>query len=120
MLYVGFGDEGAVDELLVARSTGEDSASLEPGDDRRHGRLRQLSLVVQLLPDLCDGELALFPKEAKHGDLELGQLLAVGHQTPLGFYRCRFYKCRTRVSRGLFQVRRAITPSNSDTALTTL
>jgi hypothetical protein len=80
MLYIGFGDEGAIDELTVSRSPGEDAAALQPGDDRRDGRLRQLSLGVQLLPDLRDGHLALLPEEAKDGSLELGQLLAISHQ----------------------------------------
>src|SRR4051812_23559523 len=80
MLYVGFGDESAIDVLLVSRSPRQYAAALEPCDDRGDSRLRQLSLGVQLLPDLRDGELALFPEESKDGDLELSELLAVGHQ----------------------------------------
>jgi hypothetical protein len=79
MLHIGLGDEGAIDELSVSRSAGEDSPALKPGDDRRDGGLRQLSLGVQLLPDLRDGQLALFPEEAKDGGLEVGELLAIGH-----------------------------------------
>jgi hypothetical protein len=61
MLDVGFGDERAINELSVARSTSEDSAALKPGDYSRNGRLSQLPLGVKLLPDLRDGQLALFP-----------------------------------------------------------
>src|SRR4051812_41650530 len=95
MLYIGFGDQGAIDELLVTRPPCEDSSALEPSHDGGNSRLRQLSLGVQLLPDLRDGELALFPEQAKDGDLELGELLAVRHQDPRGLYTCRFYTCRT-------------------------
>src|SRR5687768_4732992 len=75
MLYISFGYEGAIHELTVACSPGEDSAALEPGNDRGDCRLRQLSLVVQLLPDLRDCQLALVPEQAKDRDLELGQVL---------------------------------------------
>src|SRR5687767_5958862 len=100
MLYISFGYEGAIHELTVACSPGENSAALESGNDRGDCRLRQLSLVVQLLPDLRDRQLALIPEQAEDGDLELGQVLAIGHLIPLGLYECRFYTCRTgRVKR---------------------
>src|SRR5688500_2257497 len=79
MLYVWLGDQRAIDELTVSCSSGEDPAALEPRDNRSHGRLRQLTRGVQLLPDLCDGQLPLFPEEAEHRNLELGELLAIGH-----------------------------------------
>src|SRR2546423_29056 len=81
MLYVSFGDEGAIDELTLPGSSGEDSAALEPRDDRSDRRLGQLPLGVQLLPDLGDRQLALLPKQAKDGDLELSELLAIRHLT---------------------------------------
>jgi hypothetical protein len=62
MLDVSFGDEGAIDKLTLAGSPGEDSAALETSDDGGDGCLRQLSLGVQLLPNLRDGQLALFPE----------------------------------------------------------
>ena len=83
MLDVGLSDEGAIHELTVFGSPGEDSAALKPRDDRRHSRLCQLSLGVQLLPNLGNGELALLPEEAKDGGLELGELLAISHLNPL-------------------------------------
>src|SRR5689334_14768765 len=79
MLHIGFGDEGAIDELLVLRPSREYAPSLQSCNDGRDGCLRQLSLGVQLLPYLGDGQLALIPEKAQDRDLELGQRLAVGH-----------------------------------------
>jgi hypothetical protein len=72
MLDVSFGDEGAIDELAVLGSSGQDAPALEPRDDRRDCRLRQLSLGVELLPDLSYCQLALIPEEAEHRGLEIG------------------------------------------------
>src|SRR6476469_3772097 len=104
MLDIGFSDKRAIRELPIPRSASEDSPSLKPGDDRGDGRLRQLSLRVQLLPDLGDGQLALIPEQAKDGGLELGQLLAIGHSISSRFlYTCRFYTCRTDCQEKKFQ-----------------
>jgi hypothetical protein len=84
MLNVSFGDERAIDELTLSSSPGEDSAALKPSDDRRNGGLRQLSLGVKLFPDLCDGQLALFPEKAKDSNLELSELVAISHLTSTG------------------------------------
>src|SRR2546423_9547182 len=79
VLDVGFSDKGSVDELTVLDSSGENATSLQPGDNRGDSSLRQLSLGVQLLPDLRGGQLAVFPQQAKDRDLELGQRLAIRH-----------------------------------------
>src|SRR5256885_3545416 len=55
VLDVCFCDKRAIDELTVLRSSGEDTPSLQPGDNRGDSSLRQLSLGVQLLPDLRGG-----------------------------------------------------------------
>src|SRR2546423_2980046 len=94
VLDLGFSDERAIDELTVFRSSGENPASLQPRDNRRNSRLRQLSLGVQLLPDLRSGQLTVFPQQAKDGDLQFGQRLAIRHLIPQCFYTCRFYTCR--------------------------
>src|SRR3982751_5032102 len=77
VLDVGFSDERAVDELPILRPPREYPTSLQPRDNRRDSRLRQLSLGVQLLPDLRGGQLAVFPQQAKDRDLEFGQRLAI-------------------------------------------
>src|SRR5256885_16020751 len=79
MLNVCLSNQRPIDELLVSGSSGEDASALETRDNWRHCCLRQLSLGVQLLPDLSYRQFALFPEKAKDGDLELGELLAVGH-----------------------------------------
>src|SRR6185436_5772638 len=104
MLYIGFSNEGAIDELPVLGASRQDSPSLEPGDNGGNGRLRQLTLRVQLLPDLGNGQLAVVPEQAKDGGLELGQLLAIGHSISSRFlYTCRFYTCRTACQEEKFQ-----------------
>src|SRR6185436_2405869 len=79
MLDIGLGDERAIDVLPVLCSPAEDAASLYSCHDSGDCCLRQLTVGVQLLPDLRDRQLPLFPEEAKDGDLELGQRLTIGH-----------------------------------------
>src|SRR4051812_30098545 len=90
MLHVRFRDRGAVEELSVARAPRDDAPTLQTRDECRDRRLREAALLVERLPQLGDGGLTPLPEQAQDGQLELGELMTLGHCDSQEIYKCRF------------------------------
>src|SRR5512134_2066624 len=75
---VRLADPGGVDELASLGAVSDEAAAFEAAEDGGHGGEGQAPFGLEGGGDLLHGGLAA-PEDAHEGELEVGELMGVGH-----------------------------------------